>query len=333
MGNYFWFLTALLSLTRTISARALRPRASLPPQSSVTFLGQTTSNEANIFRDGGGGGKINGLNFMIFSDGIYTNDDAVPLNSMNNWANFTSNSIACSNCDGHGITSLQDFGTAEKGPLQQVPYFYSNGEDDSKNAIWPNQGIATLCGGICGVSFPIVVDRSSLSTGKGTLYNTGIQIGLTAYGPTVSRPTQALFKAGEPLFGTFGTLVGIDGYLYMFATITNTTTSNGLKMARVPQSSWSDRKQYQFWSGTAWTSSIPTYNDGGIANIFSWSEDGFGSQYGPGSGDLIYNPYYDQYLLFFQSDAAALDANGKPQLFLLIMNANLFENSVSFIQQ
>ncbi|KAE9363772.1 hypothetical protein N431DRAFT_474773 [Stipitochalara longipes BDJ] len=312
MCNTIWLLAfaAFWFLSNCMAVSALNSRASLPPQTKVAFLGRTTSNLPNIFRDGGGGGKINGLNFMIFSDGIYTTDRKVPANDTSNWANFTSNSIACSNFDGQGITSLTDFGTMEKGPWQQIPYFYNNGEDDSKNGIWPDQGFATLCGGTCGVSFPLVIDRTIAGEngGSGALYSTGIEVRLTAYGPIVSRPTQTLFKNGEPLFGTFGTLVGIDGYLYTFAAITKTAKNNGLKMARVLQGSWSDISQYEFWSGREWTSSIPAYDDAG-SNIFSWSEDLFGVQFGPGTGDLFFSTYYNRYLLFFVSDAPALDPN------------------------
>jgi hypothetical protein len=235
----------------------------------------------------------------------------VPAKNFSNWANFTSNSIACSDFDSQGITSLTDFGTTEKGPWQQIPYFYNNGENDSKNGIWPDQGFATLCNGSCGISFPLVIDRTDEvgGNGAGPLYNTGISIELTAFGPLVSRPVQTLFKNGQPLFGTFSTLVGIDGYFYAFAAITKTPKSNGLKVARVPQGSWC-------WTGREWVSSIPAYDEAG-ANILSWSEDMFGSQFGPGTGDLFFSNYYEHYLLIFISDALALDPNGKSTYHIL----------------
>lgn len=308
-------LLALFSSLATSVPVLVTPNANpLNLKPGVQTLGHTTSNLPNIYRDGGGGGRINGKDFLIFSDGIYTTDGRVPADtSLGNWANFSSNSIACSNCDGRGVTSLQDFGTQQRGPNQQIPYFYGSGEDDQNTAVWPNQGIATLCEGICGVSFPVVVNRTEIEAGRnGDLYNTSIQITVTGYGPAVRRPTQGLFRRGEPLFGSFGTLVGIDGYLYMFATITKTPKGrNGLKMARVPQGSWSDRRKYQFWSGSAWTDVMPAYDDGGKANIFNWSEDEFGTQYGPGTGDLFFSQYYGRYLLLFMSDAPALDPNGK----------------------
>ncbi|KAJ9148682.1 Amino acid permease [Pleurostoma richardsiae] len=245
----------------------------------------------------------------MFSDGIYTTG-GVPKSDWSNVANFTSNSIACSGYEGVAITVLKDFGTTAKGPLQTIPFFYNNGERESVTGVWPNQNIATLCSGLCGVSFPAVVNRTAIAAGAdGTLYNTGVEVTLTAYGPVASRPTQSLFLNGEPQYGTFGTLAGIDGYLYMFASITETSSSNGLKMARVPQSSWSSRSQYQFWNGASWVSTMPAYNDGGAANVFSWSENPFGTPYGPGSGDIFYSQYYGTYILIFQSAAAAIDPN------------------------
>ncbi|KAM7189448.1 hypothetical protein V8F33_010031 [Rhypophila sp. PSN 637] len=278
---------------------------------NIQSLGSTTSNLPNIYRDGGGGGKINGINFIIFSDSLYTSG-GVPKSDNSNLVNFSSNSLAASNYDGRAIQSLFDFGTTQKGPKQQIPYYYDGGENDFTTAIWPNQGIATLCGGICGVSFPSVINRTAISAGqdsRSVLYNTSIQISLTAFGPVVTRPTQRLFIRGEPLFGGFGTLVGTDGYLYLFATITKTADSNGVKMARVRQHSFADRSQYQYWNGNSWSSKMPAYADGGAANIFSYSQEFLGILYGPGTGDLFYSTYLGQYVLMFQADDPAIDRN------------------------
>ncbi|KAB5522860.1 hypothetical protein GE09DRAFT_1195094 [Coniochaeta sp. 2T2.1] len=212
------FILALLSSLVTSVPVLVKPMANpLDPKPRIQYLGLTTSNLPRIYRDGGGGGRINGKDFLIFSDGIYTSDGRVPAdNGLGNWANFSSNSIACSNCHGKGITSLQDFRTQQKGPKQQIPFFYASVEDDQKTAVWPDQGIATLCGGSCGVSFPVVVNRTEIGAGRnGDLYNTGIQITVTNKEPIVKRPTQGLFSRGELLFGSFGTLVGIDSVVYL----------------------------------------------------------------------------------------------------------------------
>ena len=44
---------------------------------------------------------------------------------------------------------------------------------------------------------------------------------------------------------------------------------------------------------------------------FNWTSNGFGTQYGPGSGDVFWSPFYNAYMLVFQNDAAALDNNGE----------------------
>lgn len=289
--------------------RGLEKRA---PKASVQYLGVTSSNLPNEYRDGGGGGQINGLNFMMFSDGIYTSS-GVPQDNLSNWANFTSNSIACSGYKGAAITSLTDYGTAAKGPYQTIPFFYSKGESESATGIWPNQNIVTLCSGSCGVSFPLVVNRTAINAGStdAVLYNTGVQITLNGDVPVATRPTQSLFVHGEPQYGSFSAMAGIDGYLYMFARITGTTNSDGIKLARVPQTAWSDRSQYRYWNGASFGTTSPATDDGGAANILSWSQDIFGTRYGPEYGDLFYSTYYGYYIMIFQSAAAALDPSGK----------------------
>ncbi|KAJ1551990.1 hypothetical protein HK405_013136 [Cladochytrium tenue] len=284
---------------------------SVTPAASALYLGTTVSNLPNIYRDGGGGGAINGLNWMWFSDGLYTSDGAVPEASLANLANFTSNSIACSGYQGAAITQLLDFGTTAKGPNQFIPYFYTAGESDSITAVWPNQNIATLCSGACGVGFPQVVNRTALAAGlSANLYNTAVQISLTAYGPVASRPVRSLFTAGQPAFGSFSSLLAADGYLYLFARVSQTTASNGLKAARVPQDSWASLTAYQFWNGAAWAASMPAYDDGGRSNVFNYSQTAVnGVGYGPGTGDLFYSQYYGVYLLLFQADDAAIDNN------------------------
>jgi hypothetical protein len=315
-------LTPLVACMPTAAAPIGPRAASLPPRYSIQKLGYTTSNFPNIYRDGGGGGTINGLNFILFSDGIYTSG-GVPASDLHNMLNFSSNSIACSNCDGKGITSLQDFGNSKKGPYQQVPFFYNKGELENITAIWPNSGITTMCNGACGVFFPPVIDRVAYKSAQPSeVYNTAVQIGLTGFGPVMTRPVQKLFLRGEPWYGSFSSFLGIDGYLYLFAKITDTATSNGLKMARVLASSFADRSKYQYWNGKVFTSQMPAYDDGGVANIFSYNQLAWGSNYGPGTGELFYNVYYGCYMLLFQLEDAALDQGGKLRITTLLRRAN-----------
>ena len=278
---------------------------------TVTQLGFTTSNYPAIYRDGGGGGTVNGLNLMWFSDGIFT-DGTAPKDNLSNWRNFTSNSIAVSGYLGAPIQTLTDYGNVQKGPRQQIPYYYNNGETDQKTGIWPNQNLVTLCDGGCAVSFPLVVNRTAANAGSLdiNLYNTPVKVDVGAFGPTVTRPTRALFYNGEPLYGTYCSYYGIDGYLYTFAKITG-TNSNGLKVARVPWNSYADRSQYRYWNGSAYVATMPSYDDRGKTNTFNWTETGIdGKKYGPGYGEIFYSQVYKMYIMLFQPDDAGLNHDG-----------------------
>ncbi|KAI9745020.1 MAG: hypothetical protein M1818_001298 [Claussenomyces sp. TS43310] len=281
---------------------ALVKRASLPPTSSVLLLGNTSSTIPNIYRDGGGGGQVNGLNFLNWADGV-TTTGGVPDSENSNWINFTSNSISYSGYDGGGPTAIQDFGTTS--PRQQIPYFYENGEGDFITGIWPNENIATLCGGQCGVGFPPVINRTAGGT---LLYNTGVNITVSAYGPSVSRPVQSVFSADEPQFGSFCALPDTQGeYLYTFAAINANSPANGLKLARVPIDTPFTRSAYQYWNGAAYTSTIPELDDGGAANVFNFSTSFDTTTYGPSGGDVFFNNYYGVYMIIFGQADAALD--------------------------
>lgn len=271
---------------------------------SIVPLGNATSTIPNIFRDGGGGGKIDGLNFIWFADGI-TTTGGKPGKTPTNWINFTSNSIAHSGYNGGGPNELMDFGI--NSPPQQIPYFYENGESDSKTGIWPNQNFASLCDGRCGVGFPPVISRAA-SDGV-LLYNTGVKISIGPLGPIISRPVQALFYATEPQFGTFSSFTGIDGYLYTFAAISNTIASNGLKLARVPSSTPFTRSAYQYWNGAAFGTTMPAIDDGGVANILNFTTEFYGQQYGPSSGDFFYSTFYGVFMIIFGAADAAVDSN------------------------
>jgi hypothetical protein len=310
LGHLLFGIFAYLDAFR--SAIFSQPSKIVLPRVHITTIGNTKSNFPNIFRDGGGGGTVNGHHYMMFSDSMFTSG-GLPRADGTNIVNFTSNTIACSNCDGRGVESLQDFGTDEGGPYQQIPFFYDNGETDMITGIWPNQNIATICQGSCGISFPQVVNRTAFSAGLDeNLYNTAVEITLRGTKPVVRRPMQSIFKAGEPLFGTFGTFVGDNGYLYLLARTSKTISSNGLKLARVLQNFWADRTKYQYWDGTSFVNNIIELDDGGRANIFNFSHTAMnGVDYGPGTGDLFFSKFYGVYILLFQTDDAALDPHGR----------------------
>jgi hypothetical protein len=272
-------------------------QATLPPKFTHHLLGNSTSSFSNIFRDGGGGGQIGDKHFVVFADGIETSG-GYPLDDNSNMRGFQSNSIASVdfNRNNNGPYTLREFGTNGI-PNLFVPFFKD--EEPSKTAIWPNSNIATLIDGHTAVAFYPVIDRTSGPDFK-EIYGTGVEITIRPHGPTATRPIKALFKSDEVNYGLFSTMPGIDGFLYMFGVITN-TNANGIKMARVPQTSVFDRSKYQYWNGTNWTMTVTPYDDGGKANIFSYSAQDFsGKNHGPSSGDIFFSRHYGVYMLIFQ---------------------------------
>ena len=287
----FGLFPILGSCSRTVSRRA-----SLPPQYTYQIIGNSSSTFPNVYRDGGGGGQINGLNFVVFADGTETTG-GYPLDDGSNFAGFESNSIVYSEYNGGGPQNFMDFGSNNI-PKLFVPF--TSDEDPNKTGIWPNSNIATLCGGHCGVAFYPVINRTACPACT-NLYGTGVNITVGAYGPSATRPVKALFQPDEVNYGLFSSLLGIDGYLYMFGAITS-TNANGLKMARVPSGNPFDRSTYQYWNGNSWVTTVTPYDDGGKANIFNYSTtDLNGNKDGPDSGDLFYSSYYGVYMLIFQA--------------------------------
>jgi hypothetical protein len=281
-----------------LATNMLVARTALPPSFTYQLLGNSTSSFSNVYRDGGGGGQVGGTNFIVFADGIETTG-GYPRNDNSNMRGFQSNSIAAVQLSLNSNTapSLQDYGSNGI-PNNFVPFM--GNETPSKTGIWPNSNIATIQNGQAGVAFYPVVDRSTGPNFK-QIYGTGVKITVGSHGPVATRPKQSLFLPDEVNYGLFSSLPGTDGYLYMFGTVTN-TIANGLKMARVPQSSVFDRTTYQYWNGAAWTKTVTPYNDGGKANIFNYTQsDLVGNKYGPSSGDLFYSRYYGMYMLIFQS--------------------------------
>lgn len=73
-----------------IRAAGLTPRASLPPVYTVTDLGLSQNpGYPNLYRDGGGGAKLNGVNLIVFSDSFVT--DGAPDGNLRT---FVSNTFA-----------------------------------------------------------------------------------------------------------------------------------------------------------------------------------------------------------------------------------------------
>jgi hypothetical protein len=273
-------------------------RALLPPRFSYELKKPAVGAFCNVYRDGGGGGRIGGTDFVVFADGIKTSS-GYPKDDNSNLRGFQSNSIAAVDFAKRNGASyiVRDYGRNEI-PDLFVPFFPD--EHPHKTAIWPNSNISTIGNGDVGVSFYPVVDRATGPEFK-TMYGTGVKITINDCGPVATRPVKKLFWPDEVHYGLFSSLASNDSFLYMFGSITN-TNNNGLKMARVPQASVFDRATYQYWDGNNWTTTVTPYDDGGKANIFNYSaSDLNGNKLGPSSGDLFWSSCYGVYMLMFQS--------------------------------
>jgi hypothetical protein len=273
-------------------------RSLLPPIFGYELKGPASGGFSNVYRDGGGGGRIGGIDFVVFADGIKTSG-GYPQDDNSNLQGFQSNSIAAfdfTQRKGSNYT-FQDYGRNQI-PDIFVPFFPDEHPDST--AIWPNSNIATIGSGDVGVSFYPVVDRATGPLFK-PIYGTGIKITIKDHGPVATRPVKKLFESNEVHYGLFSSLVSNDSFLYMFGSITN-TNNNGLRMARVPQASIFDRTTYQYWDGSNWTTIVTSYDDGGKANIFNHSAtDLAGNKHGPSSGDIFWSNFYGVYMLIFQA--------------------------------
>lgn len=129
------------------------------------------------------------------------------------------------------------------------------------------------------------------------VYTTLVQVETTPSGPIATRLVQALFYVGEPQFGKFDMLKGPDGFTYLFA-----SDQTGVKVARVttsPALAITDRRQYQYYNGRSWTSTMPALNDAS-ANIFNFQVMPFaGVIVSIYSGEIFFSPYHNTYLIVF----------------------------------
>lgn len=89
--SFLNFLTLSARGSESVESHSEKRSAALPPGvSSVKFLGNAYDNNfPNVYRDNGGGGNINGVNFIVWSDTSTTNGG--PNGAL---TSFVSNSIA-----------------------------------------------------------------------------------------------------------------------------------------------------------------------------------------------------------------------------------------------
>lgn len=234
MMNALVLYAAVLFFHEPISVLA---GTSILPTWTINSLGRTEQDSQHpyIFRDGGGGGTVNGYNIIVFSDTI------TPTSSGTMRAMY-SNSIAYSSKT--NPLQLTDFGS--NGIVRQgIPNFgdetpgFVNGK---RTIIWPSSAIIDLNG--TGVYFLPVASITTDAKSE-QLYSTICTITATETGPTVKRIVPKLFAAGETWYGVFSALLHPrDGHLYMFANTGKALQSSaGLKVARVLAKSYADKTQ------------------------------------------------------------------------------------------
>jgi hypothetical protein len=88
-----------------VHASVLIPRASLPPTYTVQDLGLSQNpGFPNLYRDAGGGAKINGVNIIAFSDSFVT--DGAPDGNLKT---FVSNTFAYTGYVGYPCFRVQSY--------------------------------------------------------------------------------------------------------------------------------------------------------------------------------------------------------------------------------
>ncbi|KAJ4304694.1 hypothetical protein N0V90_000221 [Kalmusia sp. IMI 367209] len=274
--------------------RALVPRASLPPKFSVEEIGIQSSNFPDVYRDGGGGGTLNGLHLITFSDTTTTTGGIV-----GSMKGFTDNTIAYVGQNGQPINKAADFGSNGV-PGMPIPFTQNETQyttdhfekDGLRCVLWPQGSIATLPGdGNRGVAiYPIGI----YGTEKKDLYNTLVEITADPItGPSVERVIPQLFYEGEaPLYGVFSTIVSHESNdLYLFSSEFDASTlSGGMRVAKVSTTSYTDRSQYQYWDGASWSTDL---------NTASKAQEGLLFTSNLSTGDVFWSNYYNTYMVVY----------------------------------
>jgi hypothetical protein len=293
--------TAAASLLAS-QALGLVARANLPPQFTVKSIGIQSSNFPNVYRDGGGGGTINGVKIMTFSDTTTTAGGMTgPMKG------FTDNTIAYVGHNGQPLHQTTDFG-ANGVPVMPIPFTQNETQytadhfdkDGTRCVLWPQSSIATLPtldGGELGVAvYPVAIYGSNT---QGDLYNTLVEITADpAAGPKVERVVPQLFYSGEsPLYGGFSTIVSRDASdLYLFSKEWDASTlTGGMRVARVSATSYKDHAQYTYWDGATWSSDLAAASKAPAGLLFSANLS---------TGDVFWSEYYNTYMaVYFNSFA------------------------------
>ncbi|KAF2814104.1 uncharacterized protein BDZ99DRAFT_231473 [Mytilinidion resinicola] len=273
---------SLLSLASPGLAGVIVPRSgTLPPKFTVSEYSNDAVGFPNVYRDGGGGGTINGKNIIVFCD--TTTTDGGPSGKM---IGFTSNSAAYANAD--TPTSLTDFGSSGI-PKTAVAYTTAEaaytskhfGSDGGREVLWPGSAITDV-GNNIGVFAADIAVYGGPSPGKN--YSTLVEVTASDSGPTFTRVVEKLFLSNEVSYGSFGTAKAWNGKLMLFG-----NTKGGIKIARVDPADRADRTKYEYWDGSAYTATMPSASstsDIAVSGVYS-------------SGDFYMSSYYRTWIFIY----------------------------------
>ncbi|KAK7183176.1 hypothetical protein DPSP01_011441 [Paraphaeosphaeria sporulosa] len=281
----------------TSPALGLVARANLPPKFTVDSIGIQSSNFPDVYRDGGGGGTINGVNIMTFSDTTTTAGGVT-----GSMKGFADNTIAYVGQNGAPLHQTTDFG-ANGVPSMPIPFTQNETQytadhfdkDGTRCVLWPQASIATiptLDGGELGIAvYPVALYSSNI---QNDLYNTLVEISADPVaGPKVERVVPQLFYADEsPLYGGFSTVVAhASSELYLLSKEWDASTlTGGMRVAKVPTSSYKDRATYTYWDGSSWTPDLAVASRAPAGLLFSASLS---------TGDVFWSEYYSTYMVVY----------------------------------
>ncbi|KAF2164931.1 hypothetical protein M409DRAFT_24833 [Zasmidium cellare ATCC 36951] len=243
---------------------------------STQFLGaETSSNDPNLFRDGGSQGVLNNVYYQIYADTCQKNNP-----NDTDCATFRANSIGVST---YSPTVVQDFSNP---PAQFCTP--SNGARIHLTNLVPTDG----AGGTHGAMWYMALASCSQNINGCT---SALGVALVQTAASGQQPTCSVLygfwdTTKEPMWGSIGA-VGpqSDGYIYVFGTLDASqnpqATSSDMYVARVLPGNVGSLNSYQYWNGASFQSQRITsgYSTASVLKDVS-----------PGS--VRYNSYYKSYI-------------------------------------